>query len=187
MRTIFISLVFVIACGGSGRTGPDADSDAVSAIDAAIDASNPPSGLCGGLIPVECKPSEYCDYADNGCGIADGAGTCRRRPDACPLVVGPVCACDGKIHSSDCIAFSDGFDLAANGGCPLPAGRFLCGYSVCDLQTQYCRHEAKGSDADLYQCVALPQGCTACPCLRAEPCGESCSGDARTGLTLTCS
>ena len=189
MRTIFISFVFVIACGGSGRTGPDADTDAVSPIDAAIDGALPPGELCGGLISAECKSNEYCDYADNSCGIADAPGVCRRRPDACPLaVVGhPVCGCDGKIHSSDCIAFSDGFDLAANGGCALPAEAFACGYAVCDRQTQYCRHDVKGPEADIYQCVTLPQGCTACPCLRTEPCGERCTGDARTGLTLTCS
>lgn len=198
MRTIFLSLVFLIACGGSGRTGPDADTDAVIEIDAAVDAANPPSGLCGGLLPVECKPTEYCDYEDNRCGIADGPGTCKRRPDACPLavigspaVIGrPVCACDGRIHVSDCIAYSDGFDLSANGGCALPAGSFACGYAVCDLQTQYCRHDVKTPEADVYQCVTFPSGCTpgsaSCTCLRGEPCGASCSGDERSGLTLTC-
>jgi hypothetical protein len=187
MRMILFSLVFVIACGGSGRTGPDADTDAVAPIDGAIDGTKPPSGLCGGLIPVECKPTEYCDYADNSCGIADAPGICKRRPDACPLVDRPVCGCDGQIHSSDCIAFSDGFDLSANGGCSLPATSFACGYAVCELSTQYCRRDVKATDdADVYQCVNLPQACTSCPCLRSEPCGESCTGDARTGLTLTC-
>jgi hypothetical protein len=194
MRTIILSLAFVIACGGSGRTGPDTDPDAVVAIDAAtdapIDAIGPPPGeFCGGLIPVECKPNEYCDYDDNTCGTADGSGTCKRRPDACPLVDRPVCACDGRIHSSDCIAFSDGFDLSANGGCALPAGMFACGYAVCDLDTQYCRHEVKAPDADIYTCVGFPQGCMSgpsCTCLRGELCGTSCSGDERIGLTVTC-
>src|ERR1044072_1314387 len=127
MRTIFVSLVvsfvFATACGDSDRTGSDASIDAVAAIDAAGDAVNPPSGLCGGLVPVECKSNEYCDYVDNSCGIADGPGTCKRRPDACPLVIGPVCGCDGKVHSSDCISFSDGVDVAANGRCARGAGR----------------------------------------------------------------
>jgi hypothetical protein len=188
MRTIFLSLVFVIACGGSGRTGTDADTDAVAALDAALDASKPPSGLCGGLVPVECRTNEYCDYADNSCGIADAPGVCKRRPDACPLaVVGqPVCGCDGKIHVNECIAFSDGADLSANGGCPLPADSFACGYAVCDLRTQYCRRDTKVPDADVYQCATLPQGCTACPCLAGELCGDNCSGSASAGLTLTC-
>jgi len=193
MRTIILGLgtVLVVACGGSGRTGPDADPDAVVASDATIDGTIPPEKGCGGLM-VECKPTEYCDYADNRCGIAAGSSMCKRRPDACPLIVGrPVCACDGKIHSSDCIAFSDGSDLNANAGCALPAGTFACGYAVCDLQTQYCRHEIRASEADLFSCAPLPQGCTGtptCSCLRGEQClgTAACSGDATNGLTLTC-
>ena len=192
MRTILSSfaIVLVVACGGSGRTGPDADTDAVVANDAATDGTIP-STLCGGLVRAECKPTEYCDYADNRCGIADGPGTCKRRPDACPLVVGrPVCACDGRVHSSECIASSDGFDINANGGCALPAGSFACGYLLCDLQSQYCHHEVRAPDADLYACMTLPQACTpgapTCACLRGEQCGTSCSGDGRTGLTVTC-
>lgn len=193
MRTILhsLALVLVVACGGSGRTGPDADSDAVGASDATIDGTIPPSASCGGLTRAECKSTEYCDYADNRCGIADAPGTCKRRPDACPLVVGqPVCGCDGRVHSGECIAFSDGFDINANGGCPVPAGSFACGYLMCDLQTQYCHHEARASDADLYACMTLPAACTpaapTCACLRSERCGTSCAGDARTGLTVTC-
>ena len=193
MRTILSSfaIVLVVACGGSGRTGPDADTDAVVASDATTDGTIPPNTLCGGLVRVECKPTEYCDYADNRCGIADGPGTCKRRPDACPLVVGrPVCACDGRVHSSECIASSDGFDINANGGCALPAGSFACGYLLCDLQSQYCHHEVRAPDADLYACMTLPQACTpgapTCACLRGEQCGTSCSGDGRTGLTVTC-
>ena len=89
------------------------------------------------------------------------------------------------------IAFSDGSDLNANAGCALPAGTFACGYAVCDLQTQYCRREIRASEADLFSCAPLPQGCTGtptCSCLRGEQClgTAACSGDATNGLTLTC-
>jgi hypothetical protein len=190
------------ACGSSDRTNPDPDAQQVPG-DGSTDGSSdgpPPSASCGGITREACAANEYCDYADNSCGIADAPGTCKRRPDACPLIgptprdsatriVGrPVCACDGKVHSSDCIAYSDGFDLNAH-GCAVPSGSFACGYAVCDLPTQYCRHEVK-PPADLYTCLALPVGCAAgapaCDCLKSEQCGSSCSGDARVGLTLTC-
>lgn len=202
MRTTLLCVVFLMgACGGSGRTNPTPDPDAQVPDDGSTDAPPPPSASCGGRLGEGCAANEYCDYPDNSCGVADQPGSCKRRPDACPLtaeagslevaaLVGrPVCGCDGKVHPSDCLAYSDGTDLNAS-GCTVPPGSFACGYAVCSLQTQYCRHETKSADADLYTCIALPQSCTAgaaaCECLRSEPCGTSCSGDARVGLTLLC-
>lgn len=200
MRTSLPGLVFIAgacaACGSSDRTNPSPDPDADvpgdgAMTDAPSDAPTPPppGTLCGGFAGAKCAANEYCDYADNRCGIADGPGSCKRRPDACPALVGrPVCGCDGKVHSSDCISYSDGFDLNAN-GCTVPAGSFVCGYAVCSLATQYCRHDTK-PPGDTYICVTLPLGCPTdaptCECLRSEPCGVSCAGDASVGLTLTC-
>jgi hypothetical protein len=221
MRTTLLGLAFVIACGGSGRTNPEPEPDAQEPADATIAGDGPPGAACGGFSARPCAANEYCDFPLNTCGVADETGTCKRRPDACPLIdptgedrppfggpagaavevptprdstssiVGrPVCACDLKVHPSDCLAFSDGFDLNANGSCDVPAGNFACGYAVCNLQTQYCRHEVKPPAADLYSCLALPPACTtatpACGCLRDQPCGTACTGDARVGLTLLC-
>ena len=198
MRTILLGLVFVAgglgACDSNDRTNPIPDPDAQVPSDGAttdaIDAPPPTGALCGGFAAAKCAANEYCDFADNRCGIADGPGTCKRRPDVCPAVVGrPVCGCDGKVHTSDCILYSDGFDLNA-GGCDVPPGSFACGYAVCNLATQYCQRDTKSPEADVYSCVTLPQGCPTgaptCECLRSEPCGVSCSGDERVGLTLTC-
>jgi hypothetical protein len=198
MRTTLLDLLFVVgaltACGGSDRTNPTPDPDAQVPSDGAtgdaIDAPPPTGKLCGGFSGVMCAANEYCDYPDNHCGIADGAGTCTRRPDACPALIGrPVCGCDDRVHSSDCIAYSDGVDLNAD-GCTVPTGSFACGYAVCSLATQYCRRDTKPADGDVYTCVMLPQGCPAgaptCECLRAEPCGLSCAGNEKIGLTVTC-
>lgn len=195
MRTTLLCLVFLMgACGGSERTNPNPDPDAQvpddGSIDAPIDGSDIPGERCGGFVPRSCAADEFCDYTDNTCGIADGEGACKKKPGACPAIVGrPVCGCDGNVHSSDCTAYRDGTDLNAN-GCAVPSGSFACGYAVCSLQTQYCRHEIKPPAADLYTCITLPQACPAgaatCDCLRSEPCGTTCSGNERAGLTLVC-
>lgn len=102
------------ACSSSSR---DPDPPGGSA-DAGVDAPRtPPGAVCGGFSGATCKEDQYCDYADNGCGSTDGAGTCRSRPEACPGVVQPVCGCDGKMHSNDCVAYTEGVDLNGAGGC----------------------------------------------------------------------
>src|SRR5262245_56215132 len=126
MRIILLGFVFVVACGGHGRNDVDASSGGDASRDGAV------GGPCGGFAGKQCEPNEYCDYPTNSCGVADESGTCRERPGACPLVVGPpVCGCDGKVHSGECALYVDGSDLNANGGCPRPAGRFDCGYAQC--------------------------------------------------------
>lgn len=186
MRRLAISAsvlgMCLAGCGGdssSSSPGPDSGT-----------SSDGGTGVaCGGLAGAPCANDEYCDFANNTCGIADESGTCRKRPDACPAIVGqPVCGCDGKVHSGACETYMDGLDINAN-GCTVPKEDFACGYAVCDLDTQYCLHDAKNADAP-YRCVALPAACAtseACSCLAAEPCGNACTGDAATGLRLTCS
>jgi hypothetical protein len=175
--------VGLVACSSHSRTSADAATPDDSATDGA------PGGICGGLAPRPCAANEYCDYADNDCGIGDRTGTCKPRPEACPAVVIPSCACDGKVYTNDCLAYVAGFDLSAHGTCVPPRGDFNCGYRVCDLGTQYCKHEIKPPDPDSFSCVPLPTACRttpSCACLAGEPCGASCDGDAIVGLTLSC-
>jgi hypothetical protein len=182
MRTILLGLVFLMACGGTGRGGLDASGGDDGGGD------GPQGGPCGGLAGRRCSAAEYCDYADNSCGVADQQGTCKARPGACPLVVGPpVCGCDGQVHSGECETYVSGSDLSASGGCPLPAGRFACGYAQCNLATQYCQRDPQRDGSDTYTCHSLVcTGTPSCACLASQPCGGQCSGDASVGLTVTC-
>jgi hypothetical protein len=184
MRITLLGLVFLFACGGGGRGGPDASSDGGGGGD-----GGEVGGPCGGLAGRRCTATEYCDYADNTCGIADGQGVCKPRPSACPLIVGaPTCGCDGKVYSGECPTYTGGTDLNANGTCVLVTGRFACGYLQCDLATQYCRRDPQPSSADTFTCIPLPActGMPSCTCLATQPCGTDCAGDAKVGLTLTC-
>jgi hypothetical protein len=177
------ALISLAACGSSGRDALDA-----GVPDDALDAGS--SNVCGGIAHLACGPTEYCDYANDRCGVADQTGSCKTRPVACPaIIVVPTCACNGKVYAGTCDAFLDGVDLDASGTCPVPAGKFACGYTQCVLATQYCRREPHTGAADTFVCASLPSACSgtpACDCLSAERCGDSCGGDARVGLTLTC-
>jgi len=182
MRTIFLGLVFLVACGSS-HTNPDGHVSGDGTSDGASGA------VCGGLAHVACGATEYCDYADNGCGIGDKTGICKPRPQTCPLIAGhPICACDGNVYVGECPTYMNGVDLDAHGTCAVPKGSFACGYTQCDLLTQYCLREPQAAAADRYSCVALPAACASptCACLANERCGNACTGSATVGLTLTC-
>lgn len=156
------------------------------------DVVAPPGGACGGFSGAECGANEYCDYPQNTCGVTDETGVCKPRPDACPLlfVAEPTCGCDGVVYGSACDATEAGTDLNAAGGCAVTAGSFKCGYRQCSLNNQYCQSSPSDvtSVPGTFACNALP-ACpagTTCDCLEGQACGETCSGEASTGLTLTC-
>jgi hypothetical protein len=207
MRITLLCLVLLAACGGSGRS-PTAD--AASPGDAAGDGSPGSGSACGGFAHLPCSATQYCDYADNGCGIGDQTGTCKPRPAMCPLATPaapaapiamtaaaaiaapavPTCACDNQVYGGECDAHVSGVDLNAHGTCPLDAAHFACGYTQCALATQYCRREPHTTGPETFTCAALPQpacsGTPSCACLSGERCSSACTGDARAGLTLAC-
>lgn len=89
-----------------------------------IGRCEPPVGdQCGGFGGETCGEAEWCEFDGGGCGFADGGGSCRPRPDACPDVEMPVCGCDGQDYSNRCEAHAAGVDVLASGPCgdPLPA------------------------------------------------------------------
>jgi hypothetical protein len=83
----------------------------------ACSSSNNEGETCGTIAGIHCADDEYCDYTNNKCGIADGSGTCKPRPEACTDIYSPVCACDGKVYGNECDAAVHGFDVSANGQC----------------------------------------------------------------------
>lgn len=195
MRITLLGLAFLLACGGSSSHGA---SDAGPGD--AVGDGQPGGSVCGGFAHTPCSATEYCDYADNGCGIGDQTGTCKPRPDVCPLnaassetgpaiAATPTCACDGTIYGGECDAARAGVDLNAHGTCDVPAGRFACGYTQCTLAIQYCQRQPHTTGPDTFSCVALPMACSGnqgCACLQTQPCGNACGGTSAAGLTLTC-
>lgn len=73
--------------------------------------------MCGGIAGIACAANQFCDIASQ-CGlIADAAGTCQPLDVGCIAVVAPVCGCDGKTYSNDCVRISAGMQKSHDGAC----------------------------------------------------------------------
>jgi hypothetical protein len=191
MRLPLLGLVFLLACGSSHSA-----TDAGPGDGAPGDGAS--GGVCAGFGHTPCSATEYCDYADNGCGIGDQTGSCKPRPDVCPIsvtgaapgiIATPTCACDGQIYGNECDANRAGFDVNAHGTCDVRSGSFACGTTQCLVATQYCRRQPHSKGPDTFSCVGLPPACSGtgdCACLASQPCGKLCAGTSAAGMTLTC-
>lgn len=141
---------------------------------------------------TDCGTGEYCEFADDSCGVSGVAGSCQQRPEGCGTDERPVCGCDGQLHASLCQAAGSGQDVDFLGECELPNGGFPCGFSFCILGDEYCLEQ--GGPMPTFECIALPPVCqppdcscitTCCGCANASCCSDFCS-NVDEALTYTC-
>ena len=76
---------------------------------------------CGGFAGFTCGEDEYCDYEPSEmCGAADQMGTCKPRPEVCPLgCPAPEyqpCGCDGQLYCNECEANRAGVSITDQTG-----------------------------------------------------------------------
>ncbi|MDX2052407.1 MAG: Kazal-type serine protease inhibitor domain-containing protein [Polyangiaceae bacterium] len=108
------------------------------------------SVVCGGFAGSTCAPDEYCAYAGTGlCGAADASSTCAKRPQVCPDIFDPVCACDGKTYPSACAAAAAGVGFSAKGECRAPGSCTIGNNVYADGTTN----------------IPAPDGCNTCSCV----------------------
>lgn len=178
--------------GGMGTGGIMGSGGATSGGTGGMGGGAPCGGLSGGL----CGPNEYCDYPDDKCGDSDSMGACLPRPEACPGVYSPTCACDGKVYGNPCDAASAGQDVSNLTGCMAPTpDMFACGHGFCTAAKEYCSSTLSDVPGvpDSFACVPLPVDCVAspsCACL-PDPCGAPIQGTCAQdpsggGIRVTC-
>jgi hypothetical protein len=132
------------------------------------------SGSCGpGGAAASCAEGFFCKYAEaQYCGEVSGPGECMRQPTVCTKEWAPVCGCDGRNYSNDCVAHSHGASIRHRGLCQdnaqaaAGAAGAKCGapgHGGCatGLFCKYAADAKCGATNIPGTCTARPQACTA--------------------------
>jgi hypothetical protein len=89
--------------GGNASTGGNSSTGGAS------------TNSCGGKT---CAVGQFCQYPVNsGCGANHQAGSCAPKPPFCMALGAPVCGCDNKTYSNECLAWNAGVSVKSQGAC----------------------------------------------------------------------
>jgi hypothetical protein len=115
--------------GGSARTGGTAGaagslgSGGTTGTGGATAAGGTggPTWNCAGVEGLWCGAGEFCDTLPGECRASDTVGICVANiQGACPEIDRPVCGCDGRTYSNDCVRQLAGMPKQSDGACPAP-------------------------------------------------------------------
>ena len=79
--------------------------------------ANAAGQTCGGIIPLQCGPGEFCQFKTGVCGRGDQTGKCAPMPQICNDIFKPVCGCDGHTYSNSACAAVAGVSVLHDGDC----------------------------------------------------------------------
>lgn len=138
---------------------------------AAVPPPPSPTGLCGPRTETQCPQGTFCRFTEvQSCGEVQGTGQCSTKPTVCTKDWGPVCGCDGRNYSNDCVAHSHGVSIRHRGLCEEPGGSAggagdECGGSgatECStgLYCDYSIDASCGTKERSGVCQPRPQACT---------------------------
>ncbi|MBW2376284.1 MAG: hypothetical protein JRF55_09885, partial [Deltaproteobacteria bacterium] len=133
-----------------------------------------PVGSCGpGGAVATCQTGLFCRYTEvQYCGEVSGPGECAEQPTVCTKEWAPVCGCDARNYSNDCVAHSHGVSIRHRGLCQDAAQTAVgavgakCGVegaARCSTGL-FCQFPAAakcGTTNKPGKCQPRPQACTA--------------------------
>lgn len=129
-ETVFCPQIYAPVCGLDGVTyGNACQAEAAHVV---VAHPGPCGKVCGGIAGVACEKGEVCDLDPGSCKISDAQGTCKRKPEFCPFIYKPVCGCDGKTYSNDCVRLVAGVTKDHDGACE----------AIAESAAKECRSQA---------------------------------------------
>ena len=112
------------------------------------------------------------EYCAKEAGACDATGLCVKRPEACIMILDPVCGCDNATYDNACLAAAQGVNILTEGVCE----DVLCNPEACGpalgMPNILCEDGSLGGPTG--RCLQTPEGTCAWE-IRECPANPDCA------------